>query len=411
MNLRPNLPPILGRPAPAIAGLLLAVCAHAAPAPPAADSAVRVLGRVSAHYRSLDRYDISGHSHVEIGNHDQTSNIEVPMRFAAAAGRRYADVENPNFSTLTVLREDSVWIATPKARLYNVAPAAEARLRASVDPQFAKMLDPLSDYTTLDRHLRSARIVGRDTVRLTEGIVRSLRIEAAYEPDTSRHDVEEWPRTFWIEADGARVLRDSIRADVMHPQLGQLTTIQVTRYVTWHDDVSPDDPLFTFVPPAGTQRAMPPPPPPAFALKGKPAPDFTLPRLASAKSTRAPAPVKLSALRGKVVLLDFWATWCGPCRRWMPIVGKVHESLKSKGLVTYAVNMREEDAKVAAFVRQTNVVAPVLLDREGTVGTRYEAGSIPLTVIIGRDGIVAEVLLGLHDETQLREALHKAGLD
>ena len=140
------------------------------------------------------------------------------------------------------------------------------------------------------------------------------------------------------------------------------------------------------------------------SMEGQPAQDFTLETLEGAK------PVKLSNLRGKVVLLDFWATWCGPCRRWLPIVEKAHRDYASKGLVVYAVNERESGSKVREYLTKQKLDVPVLMDLSGTVGTMYRASSIPLSVIIGRDGNIFRVLLGLHDEEDLREVLQEAGL-
>src|SRR5262249_3019529 len=119
----------------------------------------------------------------------------------------------------------------------------------------------------------------------------------------------------------------------------------------------------------------------------------------------------LSGLKGRVVLLDFWATWCGPCRGWLPIVAKAHRDFAAKGLSVFAVNEREPESKVRAYLAQQKLDLPVLMDRSGTVGTSYRANSTPLTVVVGRDGNVVRILVGLHDEEDLRDVLHEAGID
>jgi thiol-disulfide isomerase/thioredoxin len=122
-------------------------------------------------------------------------------------------------------------------------------------------------------------------------------------------------------------------------------------------------------------------------------------------------PVTLSGLKGRVVLLDFWATWCGPCRGWLPIVAKAHHDYAAKGLSVFAVNEREPESKVLAYLTKQKLDLPVLMDTGGQVGMAYQARSIPLTVLVGRDGKVARVMVGLHDEEDLKDALHDAGID
>lgn len=162
--------------------------------------------------------------------------------------------------------------------------------------------------------------------------------------------------------------------------------------------ISPDgdaarDEWFAWAPPPGAKDAQamaaarPMDTAQASELEGKPAPKFKLDALQG-------KPVSLADLHGKVVVLDFWATWCGPCRASLPHLNELYNDLKDKGLAVYAVNQREEKQDVQAFVTQTKLTVPVLLDSEGKVGEQYGVEGIPQTVIIGKDGKVKKVYVG-----------------
>jgi thiol-disulfide isomerase/thioredoxin len=139
----------------------------------------------------------------------------------------------------------------------------------------------------------------------------------------------------------------------------------------------------------------------AAALKGKPAPAFALKDLDGKD-------VKLADLKGSVVVLDFWATWCPPCRAGLPILDKVAAARKDKGLKVYAVNLEEDKDAVAAFKKETKLGLNVLLDSTGETGKAYGANAIPETVIIGKDGTVKKVMVGLHDQATLEKEIDEA---
>jgi peroxiredoxin len=143
---------------------------------------------------------------------------------------------------------------------------------------------------------------------------------------------------------------------------------------------------------------------PSSELEGKPAPQFALKDMAGKD-------VKLADLKGQVVVLDLWATWCPPCRASLPHLDKLHEQVKDKGVKVFAVNVREEKPDVEQFVEQTKLKTPVLLDSQGEVSEKYKANAIPQTVVIGKDGKVAKVFVGFGGEESaraLREAVEKA---
>lgn len=107
--------------------------------------------------------------------------------------------------------------------------------------------------------------------------------------------------------------------------------------------------------------------------------DFELNNLSGVKE-------KLSDYKGKVIFLNFWATWCPPCKEEMPAMENMYKALKDEGFVIVAVDLAEEGVKVQKFVDDKGLTFPVLLDEKGQAGGIYGAQSIPTTYIIGRDG-------------------------
>lgn len=138
------------------------------------------------------------------------------------------------------------------------------------------------------------------------------------------------------------------------------------------------------------------------ALEGQKAPDFSLKDLKGKT-------VKLSGLRGKPVLIDFWATWCPPCRKELPHIQKIHQDLKSKGLVVLGIT-NEASADVSKFVAKQKMTFTVLLDPKNEASSRYKVEAIPRVLVVDKKGIVVADLLGLHSEQDLRAAVKKAGV-
>ena len=109
------------------------------------------------------------------------------------------------------------------------------------------------------------------------------------------------------------------------------------------------------------------------------APDFTLKDVTGRK-------VQLADFKGKVVFLNFFATWCGPCRIEMPGMERLFQSYREKGLVVLAVDLRESAKTVRAFTQELKVSFPTLLDEDGSVAFMYGVRPLPTTYLIGRDG-------------------------
>jgi peroxiredoxin len=107
--------------------------------------------------------------------------------------------------------------------------------------------------------------------------------------------------------------------------------------------------------------------------------------------------VLLHDLRGKVVLLNFWATWCPPCRFEMPSMQALHEKLSSQGLVVLAVAPRESAEDVRSFYNEHRLSFPALLDHEAEVSGLYKVWSLPTTFVINKHGYVVGKIIGYRD--------------
>jgi peroxiredoxin len=121
--------------------------------------------------------------------------------------------------------------------------------------------------------------------------------------------------------------------------------------------------------------------------RGFAAPDFTL-------ETPDGQTMALSKLQGQVVLINFWATWCPPCRAEMPAIQEVYEQYRDQGFIVLAVDLMETDAQVTTFAGQLELTFPILMDRDGKVSDRYRVRSIPTTFFLDRSGVIQDIVIG-----------------
>lgn len=136
-------------------------------------------------------------------------------------------------------------------------------------------------------------------------------------------------------------------------------------------------------------------------LVGSQAPNFKLPNL-DGKS------VSLSDFRGKPVLLNFWATWCSPCRDEMPYLQEVYQEWSGKGVVVIAINLGEDLSKVKGFWQSHKLSLPVLLDIGENVAQNYDIRAIPTTFFIDKDSVIQDKVIGAFpNKAQIEKRLAK----
>lgn len=148
-----------------------------------------------------------------------------------------------------------------------------------------------------------------------------------------------------------------------------------------------------------------------FACKEKPE-KSSLPKLGTAAIDFNCQDLKgqtwnLDKVRGKIVLLRFWADWCPYCRYEMPVIEKYYRKLKGEGLVVLAVNVKQSAQVAEAFTAQLDITFPVPLDPDGALARKYGVHAIPTNFLIDRQGVIREILIGevFKEEKVLRDLL------
>ena len=304
---------------------------------------------------------------------------------ANPGGMRYCRMPAP--SHLADLRDE------PIAALFHGPDMMRTLLLSGDDPDAALEFDAEST---------DVAYVGLET--LDDVSAHHLQVEQ--DQDQDEDDSEEPIRVdVWIAAAGDPVL---LRQRVRHPKQyveyarGQVVEAEIVAtesYSGWETDPSDFETATRFDPSAAARRVA------GLGdvfssdheMLGQRAPDVELPLLDG--ETR-----KLSDHVDKdVVMLDFWASWCGPCRMGMPIMAKLADEFRDRGVVLYAVNLREEPEDVTRALSQDGLDVTVALDAEGEISSQFQVGPIPHMTIVGRDGTIQGVHVGVSGNPQETE--------
>jgi thiol-disulfide isomerase/thioredoxin len=154
------------------------------------------------------------------------------------------------------------------------------------------------------------------------------------------------------------------------------------------------------------------------------APDFELEQVSVPPASGNPSPTAsgaakseawLSDFRGHPVVLNFWATWCHPCRQEMPQFVNAYDKYKDKGLVVIGLDLQEGPALIQPFAQEYGIDYPILVDRTGQVGDKYRLLGLPTTVFIDANGIIQSIysgpLQGNANNTDVQDAISQSDLE
>lgn len=350
-------------------------------AEPAMDGdSARVLKQFSQFYANARacRFVVDGH--ILVDHPDKKTEKKTHMRITAAKPNRLELVLGEGDDTQRVITDGKVvthHIPAMKQYISRSLVLGEPVLTSDMlriplgQALFAK--DPLAE---LKRSTAKAGYLGTQTLDGVEH--HHIRLERR------AGDLD-----LWIAAGDRPLLRrvklDCARAVKEQGRLGNvITTID---FSDWQIDPDLGKDRFAFKPSQDDEAVDRFHPPGPDVLVSQVAPDFELPTLDGKK-------VKLSDLKGKVVVLDFWATWCPPCIKALPTYAKVTGELEKQGVVFYPINLRESTEKIQAFLKEQELELNVLRDEDGSVARKYNVRGIPQSVLIDRQGKIAHVHVG-----------------
>jgi cytochrome c biogenesis protein CcmG/thiol:disulfide interchange protein DsbE len=367
--------------------------------------------RIATAYEGFPSYYLEGTAQIRIDGFRKTVRSERFEQYAKPKENKFLHRAGTGNSTLVIAADgNSVAAYFGGSRQYVQNPSSDDRAA------FESLFNVASDfhlgpafpgsYTALKSKLRSARILRREKVLLKSGPVDCIVVEVETVPEEGALPQTLTIRTLWIDPAGGIVLKDVVHSQTLSSKgktfIDSVAEMQLSSY-RMNEEMT--DSIFQFRPPANAQiaerldlDAMD-----AGLTIGSPTLSMPLSALDGRRYT-------FEELRGNVVVLDFWATWCAPCVKEMGSLEKSYRLHKDKGLAVFGVN-RETAQLQRDFLKKKKFSYPMLLDGNGALTERFDAVNLPTTVLIDRKGRIAAWEQGLLKEKELESLLGRLGIE
>ncbi|MFN0108182.1 MAG: redoxin domain-containing protein [Blastocatellia bacterium] len=400
-----------------------------------------LLTKVKESHQNLKTFHFEGQTVLEMKGEGMYMRMEMPFAFASGkAGQKFVRVKEPFVGDRATISDGQTeWAYVAAGKQFTKKPFDKSSLPeegASAFEQFSAA----GAYANIIKNdlsgeFKSVKVLREEVIEVGGQRINCYVVEAISDLNDQKEEIAGRlknvksantaemeknllaPMTLWVDKERLVILRQSFDGGGFFAAIFSAladnakfkidTTINVARV-----DESLPDSLFAFTPPADAKEveklesklealmeddeAESEP----ESLVGKDAANFALTDL-NGKS------FNLKNLRGKIVVVDFWASWCGPCRETMPHIEKLHKEFKSQGLVVLGINDEDiDDAK--KFVQKNGYTFPTLVDVESAVSELYGITGIPQTLVIDRDGKIFAHFYGSGEEDALREAVKVA---
>lgn len=365
---------------------------------------------MGAAYRGADAIELDGSAttNIDVGGEQKNSTTQFKSSFSAPNRFRHSADDSlvvgstgEKVFVFNPATKEYLMDASPRERGVAGLPALIPELLQAQNPSllFALLGDPTGEFSSVFGKIAKApdtRIDGQAHPTLT------------LTPGQGQGDV-----TIVLDPKTHLVKQFSIDLKPMFGQRGA-TDVKTAEVIIDYSQIDPAatfaDDSFAWIPPEGARdvaaASQSTESDTEKALVGKSAPAFQLTSIEGKT-------VSLADLKGQVVVLDFWASWCPPCVESLPHMGKLYEQKRDDGVKIFAINLAEDKAAIEGFLKSKKVDIPVLMDTDGSVAMKYNATSIPQTVVIGKDGTVKSVSLGFGKGTleKVRKAIESANTE
>jgi len=345
--------------------------------------------------KKYSSYQIHSLSMVETTGGNNT-HLEMPAVISVRRPDRMR-IESQNGATsMTVVSDGShTYVYLDQQKKYIRRAATSSPESALGENSVLKNIPELSTF------INSVKITGEKTMEIDQQTYECWVVEAHYDPISlpDQHlTISNAVQISWISKALGLTLQNSFSAHLVVgslPEPVEMTQATTTVSLSLNKDLP--DSLFVFTPPPGATQTA----------------DWTLPGIVKPDLEGKPAPQLKGAppMKGKVVLLDFWTSWCGPCRTELAVLEKLHKLFRAKGLVVLGMNVGEDKETVSKYLAKAGLTYPTLqITAEDELLKSLSVNAFPTLILIDRTGKVALYEVGAKGETALRAALAKQGI-